>query len=135
MSTLTVNGRDIALDKDGYLVELGDWSPEVASALAARENIELSAAHWEILELLRGFYQEFDLSPATRPLIKYTALKCSMALPPNWPPSWRACPSRRTAYDRLHAADHRNTRGTSFCAVRQIGRASPDAAAAQGRKP
>ncbi len=75
MSTLTVNGRDIALDKDGYLVELGDWSPEVASALAARENIELSAAHWEILELLRGFYQEFDLSPATRPLIKYTALK------------------------------------------------------------
>ncbi|WP_397459138.1 TusE/DsrC/DsvC family sulfur relay protein [Pseudomonas asplenii] len=75
MSTLTVNGRDIALDKDGYLVELGDWSPEVASALAARESIELSPAHWEILELLRGFYQEFDLSPATRPLIKYTALK------------------------------------------------------------
>ncbi|UZE27279.1 TusE/DsrC/DsvC family sulfur relay protein [Pseudomonas asplenii] len=75
MSTLTVNGRDIALDKDGYLVELGDWSPEVASALADRESIELSPAHWEILELLRGFYQEFDLSPATRPLIKYTALK------------------------------------------------------------
>ncbi|NWE46222.1 TusE/DsrC/DsvC family sulfur relay protein [Pseudomonas gingeri] len=75
MNTLIVNGQDIALDKDGYLVELSDWSPEVASALAARETIELSAEHWEILELLRGFYQEFDLSPATRPLIKYTALK------------------------------------------------------------
>ncbi|WP_248747126.1 TusE/DsrC/DsvC family sulfur relay protein [Pseudomonas sp. MWU12-2037] len=75
MNTLTVNGQAIALDKDGYLVELGDWSPEVAAALATREEIELSPEHWEILELLRGFYREFELSPATRPLIKYTALK------------------------------------------------------------
>lgn len=75
MSTLTVNGRDIALDKDGYLVELGDWSADVARALAERESLELTADHWEVLELLRQFYQEFELSPATRPLIKYTALK------------------------------------------------------------
>ena len=46
-----------------------------ASALAAAEDIELSPEHWEILELLRSFYAEFQLSPATRPLIKYTALK------------------------------------------------------------
>ncbi|NWB89027.1 TusE/DsrC/DsvC family sulfur relay protein [Pseudomonas gingeri] len=75
MNTLTVNGQAIALDKDGYLVELSDWSPEVAAALATREELELSPEHWEILELLRGFYREFELSPATRPLIKYTALK------------------------------------------------------------
>lgn len=75
MSTLTVNGRNIALDKDGYLVELSDWSEDVAQALAARESLELSADHWEVLTLLRQFYQEFELSPATRPLIKYTALK------------------------------------------------------------
>jgi len=75
MNTLTVNGQAIALDKDGYLVELSDWSPDVAAALATREELELSAEHWEILELLRGFYREFELSPATRPLIKYTALK------------------------------------------------------------
>ncbi len=35
----------------------------------------MSPEHWEILELLRSFYAEFQLSPATRPLIKYTALK------------------------------------------------------------
>ncbi|MCU1720067.1 TusE/DsrC/DsvC family sulfur relay protein [Pseudomonas sp. 5P_5.1_Bac1] len=75
MNTLTVNGRDIALDKDGYLVDLSDWSEDVAQALAARESLELSADHWEVLTLLRQFYQEFELSPATRPLIKYTALK------------------------------------------------------------
>ncbi|MDE1165263.1 MAG: TusE/DsrC/DsvC family sulfur relay protein [Pseudomonas sp.] len=75
MSELNVEGRRIALDKDGFLLDLTDWSHPVAQALAARESIALSADHWEILELLRQFYQEFELSPATRPLIKYTALK------------------------------------------------------------
>ncbi|MCX7078566.1 MAG: TusE/DsrC/DsvC family sulfur relay protein [Pseudomonas sp.] len=75
MNSLTVGAQSIDLDKDGYLVNLSDWSKEVASALAAAEELELSPEHWEILELLRGFYQEFQLSPATRPLIKYTALK------------------------------------------------------------
>jgi tRNA 2-thiouridine synthesizing protein E len=75
MSDLTVAGRHIALDKDGYLVELNDWSPDVAIALAAREELELGSEHWEILELLREFHREFQLSPATRPLIKYVALK------------------------------------------------------------
>ena len=43
--------------------------------LRISEALDLTPEHWEILELLRGFYQEFQLSPATRPLIKYTALK------------------------------------------------------------
>ncbi|MFQ6574266.1 TusE/DsrC/DsvC family sulfur relay protein [Pseudomonas sp. UM16] len=75
MMTLTVGERPIALDKDGYLVDLADWSDEVAQALAAQEQLELTPEHWEVLTLLRAFYQEFELSPATRPLIKYTALK------------------------------------------------------------
>ena len=75
MSILIVKDRDIALDKDGYLVDLCDWSEEVALALAEREALELSADHWEVLRLLRLFYEEFQLSPATRPLVKYVALK------------------------------------------------------------
>lgn len=75
MSNLTVGDRSIALDKDGFLVDLQDWSHEVAQALAAREAIALTPDHWEVLELLRQFYDEYQLSPATRPLIKYTALK------------------------------------------------------------
>lgn len=72
---LSVEGREIALDKDGFLVDLADWNEPVAEALADREDLALEADHWEILWLLREFYAEFQLSPATRPLIKYTALK------------------------------------------------------------
>ena len=75
MSNLTVGTHDIALDKDGFLLDLQDWSREVAQALAEREGLSLTPEHWEVLELLRQFYQAFELSPATRPLIKYTALK------------------------------------------------------------
>lgn len=75
MTILTLDGRSIELDKDGYLADLNDWSPEVATALAMQNDIELTPDHWEILQLLRNFYEEFQLSPATRPLIKYTALK------------------------------------------------------------
>lgn len=75
MSTLTLGGRAIELDEDGYLVDLADWSAEVALALAATEELQLGPEHWEIIELLQAFYREFQLSPATRPLIKYTALK------------------------------------------------------------
>lgn len=75
MNTLHAAGKTVDLDKDGYLLDLQDWSPAVANALAARENMELSDAHWEILRLLRSFYAEFQLSPATRPLIRYTAAK------------------------------------------------------------
>lgn len=74
MSTLQVNAQSIALDKEGYLLDLNDWSPVIAEALAAREELHLNAEHWEVLQLLRNFYSEYQLSPATRPLIKYVAL-------------------------------------------------------------
>ncbi|OLU31532.1 sulfurtransferase TusE [Pseudomonas sp. PA15(2017)] len=75
MSNLIISEHAIALDKDGYLLDLQDWSAEVAAALAMREGLALSAEHWEILHLLRAFHDEFQLSPANRPLIKYVALK------------------------------------------------------------
>lgn len=61
----------IALDNEGYLKNLQDWNEEVATELAARENIILGPSHWEVLNLLRKFYQRHHLSPATRALIKF----------------------------------------------------------------
>lgn len=73
MNTLTVANRNIALDQDGYLQSLDDWNPDVASALAGPEGLELTPDHWQIIDLLRSFYAQYQLSPATRPLIKYVA--------------------------------------------------------------
>ena len=60
-------------DKEGYLIELGDWTPEVAAALAQAESIALTPAHWEVIEVLRNFYARFDHAPNNRALVKFCA--------------------------------------------------------------
>ena len=74
VDTLVVEGLEIALDQDACLCNLSDWSPQVAQALAARESIELTDAHWEVLYAVQQFYTQFQLSPANRALVKYVAL-------------------------------------------------------------
>ncbi len=64
-----------AFDAEGFLRSLDDWSPDVAHQIASGEGIVLSDEHWEIVELLRAYYEEFDSSPAMRPLVKYCRLK------------------------------------------------------------
>lgn len=66
---------NIKLDQEGYLLNLTDWNEDVALHLAQEEGITLTEAHWEIVYLLREFYQEFEVSPAMRPLVKAVAKK------------------------------------------------------------
>ena len=61
-------------NEEGFLLQVSDWNPQVAKTLAARENITLTDAHWEILKLLRDFYLAYDASPAMRALVKYVRL-------------------------------------------------------------
>lgn len=70
---MEVNGTFIATDAEGYLKDIKDWTPDIATAMAAAEGILLTPAHWEIINLLQDFYQEFQLSPAMRALVKRTA--------------------------------------------------------------
>lgn len=57
-------------DKEGFLLDAATWTPELACELAATEAIELTAAHWEILTVLRQFYLEHETAPAMRILVK-----------------------------------------------------------------
>lgn len=68
---LQVEGKDIATDGDGFLEHFDEWNEAIANVIAQRENIALTDAHWEILNLLRDFYRQFEQSPAMRALVKY----------------------------------------------------------------
>lgn len=72
---LEINNKTIATDKDGYLKNLSDWDTDIASALATDEEITLTEAHWEVIWLLRDFYQEFEVAPAMRVLVKQIGIK------------------------------------------------------------
>lgn len=67
---LSTPTASVALDPEGYLVDLDQWSPRVAEALADEEGMTLDAEHWEVLEVLREFYARYEMAPAMRPLVK-----------------------------------------------------------------
>lgn len=69
--TLRIGSQDVALDQEGFLVDLNDWSPPLAAELARLEGIDLTDEHLEVILALRQFYQRYQLSPAMRPLVKY----------------------------------------------------------------
>ncbi|MCP1314051.1 MULTISPECIES: TusE/DsrC/DsvC family sulfur relay protein [unclassified Halomonas] len=66
--------ENIELDPEGYLVNMTDWSPEVAERLAQEEGLTLTEAHWEVLRVARDFYARFEMAPAMRALVKATRL-------------------------------------------------------------
>ena len=70
MPTLKMSDHSIEVDSEGYLCNLDDWSKETAESIAINDGIQLSSNHWEIINLLRGFYAEYQISPAMRILVK-----------------------------------------------------------------
>jgi tRNA 2-thiouridine synthesizing protein E len=54
----------------GFLETLGDWNKEVAVWLAERDGLTLTPAHWEIIDLMRAYYADFNISPIKKLLKK-----------------------------------------------------------------
>ena len=63
---MEVTTRMPATDDEGYLIDPAAWSEELAEVLAAKENIELTDAHWEAIRFMRDFYQEHQVIPDVR---------------------------------------------------------------------
>ena len=64
------DGSWLALDEEGYLADWRAWSREAAESFAAAEGLELDEARWEVLNILRDFYAEFEIAPPMRALVK-----------------------------------------------------------------
>ncbi|MGL4475488.1 MAG: TusE/DsrC/DsvC family sulfur relay protein [Shewanella sp.] len=70
VNSMVFNGATIELDKQGYLVNVSDWSESLAPIIATAEDIELTESHWEVIHFVRSFYLEYNTSPAIRVLVK-----------------------------------------------------------------
>jgi tRNA 2-thiouridine synthesizing protein E len=65
-----LSGTTYETDEDGYLADLNQWSREVADHLAEEEGVEMTDAHWEVVEFLREYYAEYKIAPMIRILTK-----------------------------------------------------------------
>ena len=65
-----LNGKTYETDEEGYLVNLADWNEDVANFLAEQEKVDLSPNHWEVVNFLREYYNDYQIAPAVRVLTK-----------------------------------------------------------------
>jgi len=67
---VAVKDKELEVDEEGYLVNLGDWNEDVAKVMAAEDSLTLTENHWEVINFLRDYYAEYQVAPAIRVLTK-----------------------------------------------------------------
>jgi TusE/DsrC/DsvC family sulfur relay protein len=58
-------------DGDGYLVDPNEWTPEVARAMAAADQVELDDVKWDQILKAREYYEEHAVVPPIRKFSKH----------------------------------------------------------------
>lgn len=85
MHAFEFEGKVYHLTPSGNLVERDAWNENLAVYLAGTQGIELTDDHWEIINFIRGFYNEYAIAPMIKLLIKHLRqsgmdpAKCSKA--------------------------------------------------------
>ena len=93
MGTINVDGKELETDEEGYLANINDWVPGVAGVMAAQDELELTDEHWDIINFLREYYEEYQIAPAVRVLTKAVGKKLGKYLYGLFPygPGKQAC--------------------------------------------
>lgn len=65
-AVLELNDIKVAIDEQGFLLDMHNWNEQLAVHLAEIEGIALTEAHWEILHFIREFYLEYKYLPNAR---------------------------------------------------------------------
>jgi len=61
----------VARDIEGYLVDPEDWDEQVATELAANENLVLTEEYWSILNFMRTYWGENKVAPDVRHVVGF----------------------------------------------------------------
>ncbi len=67
---IELNGKSFEVDEEGYLANLTEWEPGIADLMAKEDDCELTDSHWEVINFLREYYEEYQIAPAVRVLTK-----------------------------------------------------------------
>lgn len=60
-----------SVDRAHNLEELEPWSKEIAHQIASGEGIRLTPAHFEVIEAMRNYHQEYGLASSGRDMMKH----------------------------------------------------------------
>ena len=60
----------VVIDEEGYLLDPSDWSRAFTQGRARAADIELSARHWQLIEIIRDKYLRLGSLPLMRLVCK-----------------------------------------------------------------
>ena len=70
MATRTYAGVTVDVNDEGYMTDHSQWNEEIAKEIAAEEGIELTDAHWKVINILHDQWKEKGQLPTIRGLKK-----------------------------------------------------------------
>ncbi len=73
MNTLKINGKEIRLNDDGFLIDWESWNTDVAAAMAKHLGIsDLNKEQIEIIEAMRAYFLKNKVFPILNQVCKTT---------------------------------------------------------------
>jgi tRNA 2-thiouridine synthesizing protein E len=66
MPTAEIAGATVDVNEEGYMTDPGQWTREIGAAIAAEMGIEMTDAHWKVIEFLQKDYAEKGTMPTIR---------------------------------------------------------------------
>ena len=66
MPTTTINGRDVAVDDEGFMTVYDEWDEETGKELAAAIGIDMTDEHWKVIRFLREDFKAQGATPTIR---------------------------------------------------------------------
>jgi tRNA 2-thiouridine synthesizing protein E len=61
----------VARDNEGFLLHPQDWSVAVAHAIALEGGQELGERHWEIIHFIRDHFEQTEMVPEARKVLRF----------------------------------------------------------------
>jgi tRNA 2-thiouridine synthesizing protein E len=65
-----IAGKEVEVDEEGFLIDLSQWNEDIGNYMAVQEKVDMTDSHWEVVNFLREYYDEYQIAPAVRVLTK-----------------------------------------------------------------
>lgn len=70
MGVASARTDEAPIRADGHLVNIADWTPNIAVYLSSQQGLTLTDEHWEIINIMRDYYKTYNISPIRKLLLR-----------------------------------------------------------------
>jgi len=70
MLAIQIVDREVVFNDSGFMLDFDEWDDEIANALAAADELELAQDHWAVINFIRDFFGEYEVTPSLNAVVK-----------------------------------------------------------------